>query len=604
MAAHACVLVHSRVIDCVPFAVHPARGARRSPRHQVRACPKYTSSPPSPCKLSPIVEGRVLHTLGASGERTHGRERAEAKRGTLLWLSQLPSVLDIFSASRYPLTCRPLNAQCASYCELMRDCRLSSPGPTHLPSSLAGYRGPLPPTYLWPDPVRRTSPRDPSFLGTWTPLSVESVKRGDVVLVLSSPTCEHHPLTSTVLYCTPSLSDRPPPSGIVAPRAWKPCPQHGHPLPASSPSPATRADAADVVAPSTQCPMPTAPEDRGADAGLGSQWAKGPAGGRVRRGCGVALQEPRWVLSAGGGVCGSAPTLLFDPVVPSRSAGGGREGVRGGGAGPPVQPVVASWRRGRRSKCAEGQGATMGECGASGARCTTSGWNYRRVRAVAGVHSVGCDDLGMLWHGERGADGRLVETHYVRGHGYGARPMSRANTFGLALLTQPCCAPVLLKVTPDRLPSLLDCRIGIGIHIRRRQAHGGGRGQRVLLTLPLLPFTLDSCSPRRARHPFPPLLCPRALIHDDDSCGVCDPPEPADRRMRSSEPLAGLTVALARSSVFHRTVLATCVVSALLAYLPKFGLFLILPFLYICFCIAVVLIVLPHRRLAFHASKC
>ncbi|KAJ7890026.1 hypothetical protein B0H13DRAFT_2341210 [Mycena leptocephala] len=43
--------------------------------------PKCTSLPPSPCKLLPIVGDRVL---GASGERTHAQERAEAEPRTLI----------------------------------------------------------------------------------------------------------------------------------------------------------------------------------------------------------------------------------------------------------------------------------------------------------------------------------------------------------------------------------------------------------------------------------------------------------------------------------------------------------------------------------------
>jgi hypothetical protein len=73
--SHACVLVHSRVIDRVPFPVHPARGARRSPRHQVRACPQVHFLAPVPVQTLANRQGsRAPHAW--SVWRTNAWSRA------------------------------------------------------------------------------------------------------------------------------------------------------------------------------------------------------------------------------------------------------------------------------------------------------------------------------------------------------------------------------------------------------------------------------------------------------------------------------------------------------------------------------------------------
>ncbi|KAJ7862729.1 hypothetical protein B0H13DRAFT_2354514 [Mycena leptocephala] len=77
------------------------------------------------------------------------------------------------------------------------------------------------------------------------------------------------------------------------------------------------------------------------------------------------------------------------------------------------------------------------------------------------------------------------------------------------------------------------------------QARRGRRGQRDLLSLPLLPFTCRAPSPSFRGALFQPLLCPRAfrLIHlDHDSHGISDPANLWDRRLRSVEPLSGLAL--------------------------------------------------------------
>jgi hypothetical protein len=78
----------------------------------------------------------------------------------------------------------------------------------------------------------------------------------------------------------------------------------------------------------------------------------------VRRG--ATGGRDAFVSAGGGGADGSALTLLlFNPMCGQRRVGGW--GMCGGGASPPVQPVVPSWRRGRGGKCAEGEGDEAGD---------------------------------------------------------------------------------------------------------------------------------------------------------------------------------------------------------------------------------------------------
>ncbi|KAJ7808497.1 hypothetical protein B0H13DRAFT_2686143 [Mycena leptocephala] len=123
--------------------------------------------------------------------------------------------------------------------------------------------------------------------------------------------------------------------------------EHDH-LPTSPPPPATRADAADVVAlPSSKINAATAGEDPGADAGARVCARVTGTGSRTsayaRRG--AARGRGGFLSAGGGGETGSVPTRLFNPVVPLRSAGEGGGELRCGGAGPP-RGVVASWCRG------------------------------------------------------------------------------------------------------------------------------------------------------------------------------------------------------------------------------------------------------------------
>jgi hypothetical protein len=89
----------------------------------------------------------------------------------------------------------------------------------HLFSSLAGYRGPFPPTYIWPDPARRTLPRAPSFPRTQTPpprwngraLPPSSVSARPVICGRCNPfppSLAHQPTISTVLSAS-ALRSRP-----------------------------------------------------------------------------------------------------------------------------------------------------------------------------------------------------------------------------------------------------------------------------------------------------------------------------------------------------------------------------------------------------------
>jgi hypothetical protein len=161
------------------------------------------------------------------------------------------------------------------------------------------------------------------------------------------------------------------------------------------------------------------------------------------------------------------------------------------------------------------------------------------------------------------------------------------------------CSPMSFHLT-HALPSLsaLDVFSASRYSLNSHSSDAGSRGKkgqpRDVLSLPLLPFHSHSTRALRAGRgvPFHPLFRPRALIHlDDDSRGIYEPANLAP---------------LPRSFVFHRTVLDTHIVSTSFrtTYLSttQIRAFPLFVFLYIFFCTTVVLIA-PHRCLAFHASK-
>ncbi|KAJ7912840.1 hypothetical protein B0H13DRAFT_2326902 [Mycena leptocephala] len=398
---------------------------------------------------------RVLHTPGASGDRTVesmqklsvGRFSRYLTRGNAVFFHVLSfhSFVPVTWCSRY--VSRAMHNAHHPSSQLILDHRLSSPGP----------RAPLP---LFPA-IARLSLRH--TYGQILPGAlcgiVERARTSSLALQRAASHLWEILTPRHLLYCTPPLSglDHPhlalrleslPPFPVAcsARGIWVPLcmddvrrtnarskarPRYSarpSPPPAWFPSPATRAGAAaDVIAPPHDAPAPTAPKDPG-------------VGGRVRIGRGVALQ---YEYEAAGRFYqrerregGSAPTLLFNPVGPSRSTGGG---MRSGGArpGPPVRPVVVSRRRGRpgRQVCG-GEG--------SGAHHTTSEWT-----------SCGCDDVGYgtarvgrtgdWWkllmcvlggHGKGQGMGRAnadVSVHLHRACMHGPGPCA----FGLALPTSP-----------------------------------------------------------------------------------------------------------------------------------------------------------------------